>query len=431
MSVKLERGFETEMPATYYHLWPGQQPSECFDKRRLPYESISYGPLLFALAIPDKNANTPVPDARWQYALDNEAERNGSDITTQRKAMPARWSWQLDAPLALSVPATFFDWKPTRPHALPALPVKGGRVETIQLVPYGCTKFRISMFPVTEKAWRGAAAAIGANGPASGPTNPIPAAKAEPVKTQEELTVDLGSGVTMPFVLIRPGSFTRWVWLQKAPWEISSQRGPWKITLTKSFYLGKYEVTQEQWKKIMGSNPSRFKGARNPVDSVSWDDCTNFVAKLKEKVPGQAFRLPTEAEWEYACRAGTTTKYSFGDSETSLGEYAWYESNSGLTTHPVGEKKPNAWGLYDMYGNVWEWCADWSCRYTDGDQTDPIDAPTPGKTNSRYNHNRRVIRGGSSRSFSTATSASRGWSSPDTLCDTFGLRLAATAEKEK
>ena len=159
-----------------------------------------------------------------------------------------------------------------------------------------------------------------------------------------------------------------------------------KVTITKPFYMGKYEVTQEQWEAVMGSNPSNFKGAKNPVEQVSWEDCEKFIGKLKEKVSGRDFRLPTEAEWEYACRAGSTTDYCYGDGDESLDEYAWYYGNSESKTHPVGQKKANAWGLYDMHGNVWEWCSDWYGDYADGAVSDPK-GPESGSA--------RVLRGGS------------------------------------
>jgi len=151
-----------------------------------------------------------------------------------------------------------------------------------------------------------------------------------------------------------------------------------QVTLTKPFELGVYAVTQEQYENVMGKNRSKFKGPRNPVEQVSWDDAVEFCRKLSalpaEKSAGYVYRLPTEAEWEYACRAGTTTEYSFGDSESELVDYAWYDENSGSTTHPVGGKKPNGWGLYDMHGNVWEWCQDWYDDYPSGSVTDPTGA---------------------------------------------------------
>jgi formylglycine-generating enzyme required for sulfatase activity len=172
-----------------------------------------------------------------------------------------------------------------------------------------------------------------------------------------------------------------------------------KVQITKPFYLGVTEVTQEQYEKIMGENPSSFsKAGKNasqvtgidtsnfPVERVTWDDAVEFCKKLSAK-EGVAYRLPTEAEWEYACRAGSTTRYCFGDDESQSGEYAWFANNSNRGTHPVGTKKPNAWGLYDMHGNVWEWCSDWyDLNYY---LKSPKDDPTGPATGSA-----RVLRGG-------------------------------------
>jgi len=132
-----------------------------------------------------------------------------------------------------------------------------------------------------------------------------------------------------------------------------------QVETSRPFYLGKYPVTQRQWERVMGSHPSHFKGDNLPVESVSWEDAQAFMKKLNEREGVDLYRLPTEAEWEYACRAGSTGLYSFGEEVSQLGEYAWYDKNSDGETHPVGEKSPNAWGLYDMHGNVWEWVQDW------------------------------------------------------------------------
>jgi formylglycine-generating enzyme required for sulfatase activity len=170
-----------------------------------------------------------------------------------------------------------------------------------------------------------------------------------------------------------------------------------EVTLTKDFYCGVTQVTQAQYLEIMGGSPSHFSGfARSgrgssdfPVESVSFMDAVLFCLKLsarpEEKAYGRFYRLPTEAEWEYACRSGTRTAYSFGGSSESLGDYCWFSGNSNQQTHPVGEKKPNHWGLYDMHGNVWEWCWDRFTEDRTGGGCDPT-GPTEGR--------KRVLRGG-------------------------------------
>ncbi len=158
---------------------------------------------------------------------------------------------------------------------------------------------------------------------------------------------------------------------------LSNEAPRHRVTLTHELWIGKYEVTQSQWEAVMGSNPSCFIGdASLPVEQVSWNDVTGpngFLDTLNHANPGTTFRLPTEAEWEYACRAGTTTRFYWGDdpSYSEIGAYAWYNGNSGGTTHPVGQKTPNAWGIYDMSGNVWEWCQDWYKVYSARPVLDP------------------------------------------------------------
>ncbi len=157
-----------------------------------------------------------------------------------------------------------------------------------------------------------------------------------------------------------------------------------KVTL-KSFYMMTTEVTQRMWKEVMGNNPSHWKGNDLPVESVSWNDCQEFIKKLNDMFPGHYYRLPTEAEWEYACRAGTKTSFYSGDSYSNLDEVGWHKYNSGSKTHPVGRKAANTWDLFDMHGNVWEWCQDWYGDYPSGSVTDPR-GPSSGSD--------RVCRGG-------------------------------------
>jgi formylglycine-generating enzyme required for sulfatase activity len=191
---------------------------------------------------------------------------------------------------------------------------------------------------------------------------------------------EITNSIGMKLVLIPKGTF-----MMGSP--KSDEGRQWdetqhEVTISKDYYLGVYEVTQAQYEKVMGKNPSYFQGAKVgnenadlPVENVSWDDTVEFCKKLsdlpEEKKAGRVYRLPTEAEWEYACRAGGVTAFSFGESSESLGDYAWFDENSRRQTHPVGQKKPNAWGLYDLHGNVWEWCSDRYGEYPQGAVSDP------------------------------------------------------------
>ncbi len=163
-------------------------------------------------------------------------------------------------------------------------------------------------------------------------------------------------------------------------------RNKHSVTISRDFWLGKYEVTQAEYVAVMGRNPSHFNGdTHRPVEKVSFLDATQFCAAMSQRErlaghlpPGFDYRLPSEAEWEYACRANTTNRFSFGEGITEADRYAWTAENSESKTHPVGQKQPNPWGLYDMHGNVWEWCLDWFLDYPAGDLVDPI-GPAGGK----------------------------------------------------
>lgn len=205
--------------------------------------------------------------------------------------------------------------------------------------------------------------------------------------------------------------------------EFTGDESPSHQVALNGYYIGRYEVTQELWQTIMGSNPSRFKGnGKRPVENVSWNDCQSFIKKLNQ-LTGKNFRLPTEAEWEYAACGGKASKgYKFAGSN-QLYNVAWYNENSGGTTHPVGTRAPNELGLYDMSGNVFEWCQDWFGVYSDDMQTNPIGQP---------NGSDRISRGGSWRSTwkvdaSFCCVSSRFYNAPSSSDDNRGLRLAATS----
>ena len=220
------------------------------------------------------------------------------------------------------------------------------------------------------------------------------------------LQINLGGGVKLELVLISPGKFMMGSPAAEAKRMDFETQHP--VMLTQPFYMGKYPVTQEQYEILMGKNPSVLKAAKNPVEMVTWNDAQDFCARASKKTD-KTVKLPTEAEWEYACRAGSTTAYYFGDNEANLGDYCWYKDNSadrppgdkpavdkpgdrrGFATkmiHPVGGKKQNAWGLYDMHGNVCQWCQDWLEKYSELAAVDP-QGPAQGF--------RHVLRGGSSQ----------------------------------
>ena len=203
----------------------------------------------------------------------------------------------------------------------------------------------------------------------------------------KEKTIDMGNGIKMEFVLIPAGEFD--MGSPSTERDRDTDEGPVRrVKISKPFYMGKYEVTQEQYYVVAKYKPSRFKQEGHPVEGVSWDQANKFCKKLSE-IKGGSYRLPTEAEWEYACRAGSQGRFYFGDDLTfsQIEQYAWYSKNSDSATHPVGEKKPNAFGLYDMHGNVWEWCGDWyATDYSHHSIAVDSHGPLIGKS--------RVLRGG-------------------------------------
>jgi formylglycine-generating enzyme required for sulfatase activity len=206
----------------------------------------------------------------------------------------------------------------------------------------------------------------------------------------------------------------------------SDEKPAHEVTLTKPFYVGKFEVTQEQYQQVMDDNPSHFKGRDLPVEMVSWEDAQAFCKKASEVARSTGsrgdpegrptvIRLPTDAEWEHSCRAGTKTTYCTGDTHGDRDRTAWYYENSNNTTHPVGEKTPNAWGVHDMHGNVWEWCQDLYDRYKAEAVVNP-QGPAEGA--------RRVLRGGSwGYAPGNCRSADRFGSHPDSRGDFVGFRV--------
>lgn len=233
--------------------------------------------------------------------------------------------------------------------------------------------------------------------------------------------VEISNAIGMKLKLIPAGSF------QMGSDDGEPDEKPvHEVRITRPFYLGVYEVTNVQWKTVMGSVPSNWKNDEWPVGQITWTQAEEFCKQLSilpaEKAAGRVYRLPTEAEWEYACRAGTATHFSFGQDGGRLSDYAWFGGNAGNQTHPVGQKKPNPWGLYDMHGNAWEWCSDWYHSYPVSVVSDPI-----GPAGSSA----RVSRGGGWRfDVGSCRSARRDSKDPSYHDDARGLRVALTASNK-
>ena len=200
-------------------------------------------------------------------------------------------------------------------------------------------------------------------------------------RADEVITV---KGVSFKMIGVQGGTFTMGATSEQGSDAYDDEKPAHQVTLS-TFSIGETEVTQELWQAVMGSNPSRFSGPRRPVEKVSWEDCQNFIRELNS-LTGRHFRLPTEAEWEYAARGGRKANGHKYAGSSAIDNVAWYWDNSGSQTHDVATKRANELGLYDMSGNVWEWCQDWKGDYSSSSQTNPK-GPSSGSS--------RVSRGGS------------------------------------
>ena len=233
-----------------------------------------------------------------------------------------------------------------------------------------------------------------------------------PVTNVDNITIPVKDGISIDMVRVEAGTFTMGATPEMEypdDWEKPTHR----VTLTNDYYIGKYEVTQVLWQAVMGNNPSKFKGDNLPVEQVSWEDCQKFLSKLN-RITGKTFRLPTEAEWEYAARGGNKSRgYQYSGSN-NLSDVAWIRDNSGKKTHAVGTKQPNELGIYDMSGNVWEWCQDWYGEYSSSSQINPTGA------NDGF---RRVYRGGSWNNEVWGCRSSCRYDYTPGLCGYLGLRL--------
>ena len=248
--------------------------------------------------------------------------------------------------------------------------------------------------------------AAGSDSPAAGAGRVASTPADAPLRAGETRVFD-----GMEFVWVPAGEFRMGSTSSEA---VDDEQPVTQVRISRAFWLGKHEVTQPEWQGVMGTNPSEFSGcAQCPVERVSWNDARGFIARLNEQGGGNRYRLPTEAEWEYAARAGTT-----GDRYGNLDAIAWYGENSGFRTHPVGGKAANAWGLHDMLGNVWEWVGDWYGRYPGGSVTDPR-GPGSGSA--------RVFRGGGwNFSASFCRSSLRYAGTPGNRFNLLGFRLLRT-----
>lgn len=311
------------------------------------------------------------------------------------------------------------------------LAVEGDRiVGTISEIPAGAAR----LFAVAGYDATGALVASGSAKLDLAPGQSLPlgltlAIESSPSRSQPSITVELAPGVPLDMVWIEPGVFTMGSPLDEQG--RNDDEGPQiEVRLTQGFYLSQCEITQLQWTAVTGERPwSHYadelkEEPDRPAVYISWEDVQEFIVALNAAAGVQVYRLPTEAEWEYAGRAGTETPWSFGNAQKELDRHAWWTDNVSLTgqmaAQPVGLKTPNPWGLYDMHGNVWEWVGDWLGAYPEGLQTDPK-GPTEGTA--------RVFRGGSFKdAASLSRSAQRCWNAPDLRFSHIGVRLVRDSD---
>lgn len=311
------------------------------------------------------------------------------------------------------------------------LTVDGDRiVGTVSEIPAGAAR----LFAVTGYDADGTLVASGAAKLDLVPGQSVPLGltlviEPSPSRSQPQITVELAPGVPLDMVWIEPGVFTMGSPLDE-PGRNDDEGPQREVRLTQGFYLSQCEITQHQWTAVTGERPwSRYadelkEEPDRPAVYISWEDVQEFIAALNAAAGGQVYRLPTEAEWEYAGRAGTKTPWSFGDVEKELDLHAWWTDNVSLAgrlaAQPVGLKTPNPWGLYDMHGNVWEWVGDWLGPYPEGPQIDP-QGPSEGTA--------RVFRGGSFKDAAALSrSAQRCWNAPDQRFSHIGVRLVRESD---
>ena len=231
------------------------------------------------------------------------------------------------------------------------------------------------------------------------------------VTNSDNISIPVKDGISIDMVRVEAGTFTMGATPEMEN-PLEHEKPTHKVTLTNDYYIGKYEVTQALWKAVMGKNPSEFKGESLPVEKVSWNDCQKFIGKLNS-ITGKKFRLPTEAEWEYAARGGKKSRGFQYSGSSNLSDVAWYKDNSNSKPHTVGSKQANELGIYDMSGNVWEWCQDWKGSYSSSSQVNPTGAASGSG---------RVIRGGGWRA-TGCYSSYRSYNEPGNRSGNLGLRL--------